>query len=753
MKRVGVRVALMFGAAAGALAAASPVAAAQGGAVADADREEIFVTARRKEENVQEVPLAVSVMNQEGLRSLVINDIQDLNKLASGLQIGACVGDKVSCFIIVRAQSGARASPYFAEVANFPAAYYDLKNIQVLKGPQGTLFGATLTGGAVLYEPRKPEENEFNGYVDVSLGNFNYRGIDAAIGGALIEDKVMLRVAGRLRKRDGYVTAFYADGRPPEDYDDVNKSEWRVSLIVRPFDGLENYTMYAGSHEKVNGAAQQLRYADPAYLRDTPNAVPSANPISAIKYEYYTGVQPPAGLSWAQILREGYARQNAAGPYAFFTNYPTRRGGSENGIVNQTRWDIADNLAVRNIFGLYWVADIDGRQNPDGLDAPLYEGAPIRKPGCTDYRDENCIATIHGWPNRTWSNETQLLGTLFDNVVDWQGGFYYTKSGARSWQHPEVGVRVFEADFTRIPSSGLARITRSEAVDYAVYAQANFSVTDRLRLTAGIRRSWSKGSAFDSVSQTAPFIYKGVPIFIQYDDPQILPGATVVRTDRALDKALTYTVSADYKLNDNTLVYLAHRKGYQRGGINSAVAINDPLRVFGPEHIQDIEFGVKSNWTLGGMLGTTNIAFYNNWYDDIQRTDYVAPNVLTRNAAAAVIRGVEFDAGVKFTEWFEVTGNLSWTDAHYTDWTETTRCTSQRWRTQCQPPVPLGTLIFIDHANGVVTINGQTFNTNPDRFRGVAKWKWSIQPQFNLDNWLGGEDVSIGANVYYQSGY
>ncbi|MGE0408022.1 MAG: TonB-dependent receptor [Amphiplicatus sp.] len=756
MKIVGTRIALMVSAAAGALAVASPGAAAQGeagSAARMADAERIVVTARRKEENLQDVPVAVSVVSQEGLKSLVVNDIQDWNKLASGLQVGACVGDKESCFPIIRAQSGDGATPYFAEVANFPSAYYDLQSVQVLKGPQGTLFGSTITGGAILFEPRKPQENELNGYVDVSLGNFDYRAIDAAIGGALIEDKLLMRVAGRLRKRDGYVTAFYADGRPPEDWDDVNEQEWRVSIVARPFEGFENYTVYAGGYRKVNGPAQQLRYADPQFLRSGRDTIPADDPETVIKYEYYTGAQPPAGMSWGEILRAGYARQNAAGPYAFFTNYPARQGHKRHGIVNQTRWDIADNLAIRNIYGLYWSQELDGRQNPDGLSEPLYEGAPIRKPGCTDYRDENCIAWIGGWPSRRWSNETQLLGTLFDNRVDWQGGFYYAKSESRDFQHAMTGVRVFEADFTRIPMSGLARVIRSKSVEYAVYGQANFSVTDRLRVTGGVRHSWDKGSAFDSVSQTAPFIYKGVPIFIQYDDPQLAAGAPIVETPRPLTTATTYTVSADYKLNDNTLVYAAHRTGYAPGGINNAVAINSPLRVYGPERIKDIEFGVKSNWTLGGVVGTTNIAIYRNWYDDIQRTDYVHPNVVTGNVAKAIIQGFEFDTAIEFTDWFELVGSLTYTDAYYQEWMQTQRCASEYWRPPCQG-VPGSTTFVIDHAEGVVYYQGMDpVVTNPDRFRGVAKWKWSIQPQVNLDRWLGGEDVSIGANVYYQSGY
>ncbi|WP_156467387.1 MULTISPECIES: TonB-dependent receptor [unclassified Phenylobacterium] len=780
MMPITTRAVWMLGAASCALVVATPalsqdkpdpkvVAALDTLPMRDSSIDEVVVTARRVEENVQQVPVAVSVVSQERLQDLVINNTQDLNKLASGLQVGACVGTRRGCSPIVRAQSGAAGTlSYFAEVPNFPRALFDLQNVQVLKGPQGTLFGETTTGGAILYTPRKPT-NEFSGYVDASLGNYDYRALDVAVGGAIIPDKVLFRVAGRLRQRDGFTTAIFSDGSPPEDYDDVNRLEWRASLVLRPFENFENYTIYSGSHEDSNGSGNQVRFVDERFISPAlRNVIPANNPTTAARYEFMTGRAPPPGLTWSQILRDGYNRQNAAGPYVMFTNLHAPFESKSHGIVNQTRWDVSDNLAIRNIFGIYWAKVRDGTDNGDAVDGPLYDGYAIRPRGATEVRSDD-VAYQGGWPGRTWSNEIQALGQLFDERVDWQAGFYYRSAKARDFNYVTTGLRNAYTVPSGTPStatycSGAApngvglpagtdctKITRTESENYAVYAQANLKLTDTLRITGGVRRNWDTDTVFDSATATNYVTFKGVRIPILYPDPQRLPGASVLTTVNPLSKAWTYTLSADWQVNDRTLVYLAHRTGYKGGGVNTTVTDPaDPRRLFGPERVKDIELGLKADWSLGGITGRTNIAAYHQWYDDVQRQDFVPPLVLRTNAAKATIKGFELDTTIRFNDWFSVTGNASLTDASYDKWTETQRCSSQFWRPQCTSSTQT---FVIDHAKGVITGLGPTpILFKPDSFRGVAKWKWSIQPEIDLKA-ATGEDITFGANIYYQGSY
>ncbi|MGE0409629.1 MAG: TonB-dependent receptor plug domain-containing protein, partial [Amphiplicatus sp.] len=486
--------------------------AAQDVAEADAAREEIIVTARRKEENLQEVPVAVTALNQDALDRLVVNTLDDLNKLAPGLQLGGCIG-RTNCGPNIRAQGSSVAAgttsvvSYFAEVPNFQTSFFDLESIQVLKGPQGTLFGETATGGAILYTPRKPT-NEFSAHLGAQLGNYDFKQFDAAIGGPIIDDKLMVRVAGRWRKRDGVTTAFFSDGSAPQHIDDVDEAQWRASIVWKPTDSIENYTIYAGSHYSRRGTSHILAYVDPRFMPvSRRNQIPASNAQLAAAYELYTGSPPPAGMSWTQIAQAALLRQNAAGPRTVFANYDLSTSGNFNGVVNQTRWDILDNLTFRNIFGLFWSKTPGSNttgSNYDGLDAPIFESRGVVLPGSTSPNTN--WGRLGGWPSRDWSEEAQLLGTLFDGRIDWQGGFYYRVTASRDYE-TATGNVVFAA-FSGDPApvsfcdeagvaSPCSRARRNEGKNYAVYGQATFAVTEEFNLTGGFRHTWDTTTAFE----------------------------------------------------------------------------------------------------------------------------------------------------------------------------------------------------------------------------------------------------------------
>jgi iron complex outermembrane receptor protein len=154
---------------------------------------------------------------------------------------------------------------YFADVPISGAGaglFYDLESVQVAAGPQGTLFGKNTTGGAVLFVPKKPV-NDFEGSVEFGMGNYNMKTATAVVNVPLVDDKVLLRVAGQFLDRDGFTIdrgPFFAG----KDYD--NRDYWalRVSLLLRPFDNLENTTIFNALHSEGNGDGFVLTAANPA---------------------------------------------------------------------------------------------------------------------------------------------------------------------------------------------------------------------------------------------------------------------------------------------------------------------------------------------------------------------------------------------------------------------------------------------------------------------------------------------------------
>jgi iron complex outermembrane receptor protein len=178
--------------------------------------EEIVVTARRREERLQTVPLAVTAFSQADIEKQHIQQVSDLAKQVPSLAIMTNSSDTLgshSFTISLRGLPGTVA--YFADVPlggpngeNYgfsTGLYYDLDNLEVINGPQGTLFGKNSIGGLISIEPKHPT-NDFEGYAKATFGNYGDREFEGAVNIPIVQDKVLLRIAGQSQQRDGYTT-------------------------------------------------------------------------------------------------------------------------------------------------------------------------------------------------------------------------------------------------------------------------------------------------------------------------------------------------------------------------------------------------------------------------------------------------------------------------------------------------------------------------------------------------------------------
>ncbi|MDB5425413.1 MAG: TonB-dependent receptor [Phenylobacterium sp.] len=744
-----------------ALVVATGVAAAMAGSSAQAeaakpapqaavDLGDVVVTARRVEENIQDVPLAVTALSQNKLDALVVDNTSDLNKLSPGLQINGCVSGSLTggsmCQINIRGFTSTRGTAfgsiavYFADAPGMFTSTYDLQNLQVLKGPQGTLFGDTTTGGALLYTPKKPSGAE-GGFVTGELGNHFYRELTGAYENHLLDDKVRFRVAGQYRKREGYATAHYSFGGT-EKVGDINQLYLRGSLVLKPFDRLENYTVALWQRDKSHGGVQAILYTDPRFFSAaTRNAIPSANPTTAAAYQFFTGVAPPPGLSWSQIAASALARQTAAGPDEVWSDMDQHVDRISAGIVNQTRFDISDHFYVRNIYQVRWIPQRSGGSaNYDGTDSPFLQISGFKNPGSTNAYDANFGKLDNGWKNRQWTDEVQFVGDLWDNRLQLQAGYFHRQDRAgeffgdfpyalQSGTTQQIiqfagiaGGNLAAATCTSPPVSAPApcfRLNRFSRKSDAYFAQGTFAITDSLKLTAGVRRSIIS----EGLTQTAAFM----PTLVSFTgsgggtavlpvpvvDPLQYANAPIVESKTPGYKSLTYSLTADWKVNDRTLVYVAHRKGFKPGGINATAALDDPLRVFKPESLKDLEVGLKTDWEIGGVTGRTNVSAYKVWYSNIQVTTRNGITIFPYmvNGGEADFHGVELETAITPTPWFTISGQVSWQHNRYTKYNEISLCSSQAWRQvaggTCDPAIiPATTQILIDHAKGVLTIAG-----------------------------------------------
>ncbi len=237
---------------------------------------EVIVTARRVEERLQDVPISISVFNQQQLNNLNVVNTQDLALYTPSLSVNNNFGNLNTAFALRGFVQDIGTQPavgvYFADVVSprgasnnipigdgaGPGQFFDLQNVQVLKGPQGTLFGRNTTGGAVLIVPQKPTSKE-EGYIEYSYGNYAMNRVQAVVNMPL-SDTVRFRIGIDRQSRQGYENNDSGVG--PARFGDVNYSAVRASLVVDITPDLENYTiaiLYGLRHQRRSSEAGRLQ--------------------------------------------------------------------------------------------------------------------------------------------------------------------------------------------------------------------------------------------------------------------------------------------------------------------------------------------------------------------------------------------------------------------------------------------------------------------------------------------------------------
>lgn len=739
-------------------------AAADASLSAGSEENTIIVTARRVEESLAEVPVSLTVASQEELESLAITGQESLDKLDPALIITTSGGSRQSFSPSIRAQTGTRSViTYFADVPFFEPQFFDLASIQVLKGPQGTLFGETATGGVLLFTPQRPG-NDFEGYFSAEAGNYNYLAMEGAVTIPVVPDVWSVRLAAQSRKRDGYTTLYY--GQPtvsPTDADNVDTLNLRLTSVLEPFDGLEITTVVVRNKSKLNGTGY-ITSGVYNYL-GAQALVPSSNPVLAARFSYFSGLEPPAGLSYYDLTVAGYERQQELGARTTFASNAQNTDLRFFGVSNVVKWDITDNLTFKNITG--YARNSYGSNsglNPDASEYPLADNIGNRGGVCVQgVSPDGCRQK----GPVTITNEAQLQANLLDDRLAVQGGFYYRSAQDAPWNGPSQFVVVGNStaspaascDAFGLPGTPCLTLTRSTSKSYALYGQTTLEIVDGVHLTGGLRRTWDRPVITESTAgPVATDTFQGTTINLSPFGVDPLPGATVVTNKTPANSGTSYTLTADWSITPDVLVWASHRKGYRGGGINR-VPVDDPNYAYGPETVKDIELGLRGSGEIGGMPFTASLVGFNSDYSDIQRGTFGLVDgaylSFTQNVAEATIKGLEFSASAQPSEWFELGGSLSLLDAKFDDWLETTTCAREPFRAGCDGVAsPALVPVLIDHAEGTVTANGVTETFKPDVFAQAPKVRWRITPVVHL-GFLGStlSGASLTANITYSGSY
>jgi iron complex outermembrane receptor protein len=617
-------------------AQAPPASGASAASAGDEDLSEIIVTARRTEERAQDVPISMTIFTQQQLSDRNIVTAADLAQATPSVAVDNEFGNDVTSFAIrgfvqqlnttpsvavyfadaVVPRGGAVGEPAGSGVA--PGSFFDLQNVQVLKGPQGTLFGRNTDGGAVLLVPKKPT-SDFEGYVEGAYGNFATGEVQGVLNVPL-SDSVRVRLGINHETRNGYLNNISGVG--PSDFNNLDYTAARLSVVVDITPDLENYTVASYNLSVNNGPEPQLF---------------ACNPQQAL-----AAILCPSLLTQVKAGGDFAVVNDLPGAESYLKQYQ---------VINTTTWHASDNVTVKNVanYGLLVTK----------LDSSLfgaYLGGLFGSPFLTATSDPTAQGA-QTTDQYTFSDELQLSGNLnlLDHKLTWQGGGYIERSGPQGdLTGTRSGAFLVCPDISHFLCSGPGLVDINTSTihynDLAVFGQATYAILDQLKVTAGLRYTSDNTTA--TIHQTNFGGYPTFPppgtfttTFCQVTLPGLTPATGCTQLFDVNSHAPTYLLGVDYNPMQDVLVYAKYARGYRQGSV--APFALQGFQVYAPEFVNSFELGEKTTFS-GPIPGTFDVSGHYNAFSDQQLqaafTGGGIPSAGIANAGKSRIWGIEVES-------------------------------------------------------------------------------------------------------------
>jgi len=599
--------------------AGAPAAQAQN-ANSGAELDEVVVTARRTRENLLSVPVAVTALGAETLQRRGIVSPSDIARSVPSLQAGTSNTARNTIIFTLRGQgeifggSEPAVATYIGEVPmdiSSPGLIFDLSDVQVIKGPQGTLFGRNTTGGAILLTPQRPA-SDFSGYAIVGAGNYDLRRFTGAVNVPVIEDRLLLRLAADANHRDGFTRELITG----EKLDERNYWALRASSIVHLTEDIENYTIVSYVKSDTGGSGSVLI-----------DALPGGQAARTLPTLF-------------TVLAEQRARGVRATKHSVLNEYDK----SETFLaINTTEAKLSERLSAKAIVGYRTYKQVSPRDT-DGseliivdADSPYYTSGTAMKPSQKQLTGE---LQLRG----SWDPVDLIVGVFADRRRPWPDG---TQDAQQLLGSPVTSIT----------------IARRKYDSRAAFAHASVSlerIVEGLKVSGGVRRTKDTREIFSSNYRTVPFTC---------NLPDALAGC--VRTDKSNFSATTWDIGLEYQITPDLFAYATTRKGYKSGGFNTTSPLTTN-RIFEPEFAKDVELGAKYRVNTAFVRGRLEAAVYRTRFTNIQVSNTVFdPGInrsftVVRNAAAGTIKGLELEAALTFGGRAELNGFYARTKARYT---------------------------------------------------------------------------------------
>ncbi len=584
-------------------------------APAIAELEEVVVTATRRAQSLQEIPSAVSSFSGDMLDKMKIDDVGDLAGQLPNLSSIQPYGEGGSPFFVLR---GVTTSDYTYTQSSPIAMYvddavralptleighmYDIERIEVLRGPQGSLYGKNATGGAVNVITRKPDFDR-EGYITLGYGNYDRIEARAAFQSALVDDVLAMRIALNYVQDDGTI-----ENQLPGLADDlgIDLLSGRLSLLFKPSDNFDAL----------------LR----VYTHDNDTTPYSA--FSEVTIPGLTGGTTRAGL--------GFHESRSQSTSKFWKH--------ENTGFNLTlNWQINDDYTLVSVTS-YDDAELEYAADDDGLELALDESELFAKNIKQTVQELRLVSELEGPLN--WIAGFQYISDELDNSTiiwtldDEALGFVDTLSAVLGT--PPTGGRGFH----------FGNFLHQERDSWAAYVRAEYSITPNVTLRGGYRYSddeveVSDYDAFFGETTAGGERVLSFPVFLDASQSESYTNSSI-------------ELGVDWQVSEDVLAYFSFSQGYRSGAINGQ-AFSDAaaeITAAAPEEVDSYEMGIKSQLLEGSL--TLNAAAFHYIYENQQFLIAEDGGFLfpLRNAPESTITGFEAEAQLQASDTVYLTAGI-----------------------------------------------------------------------------------------------
>jgi iron complex outermembrane receptor protein len=622
--------------------------------------EEIMVTARKREESLQDAPIAITAFSSAGIEARGITNISEIESFTPNLTFrntAAIAATSSAASIYIRGigqQDWALATDpgvgmyvdgvYVARSIGAVLDMLEVERVEVLKGPQGTLFGRNTIGGAISITTKKPDFDEMYGSGEIVVGRFNRTDFRATFN-LPVSDTLAFNFAGSRKKRDGYVKNLVPGG---PDLGDEDSWAGRASMRWMASDNFEVYLAVDGSRERTNPAGNVLIGVDENAIfpliangleLDPDNPVnrygQNPSPVCLDQSDPSRLSDPTCfNAQWIVGPYRTYSTHTSANPFVGtlipggFTVSPDT-GINSFGVSLDLKWDINENVSIRSITAY---REVSGFWSRDSDHTPL-----------------TVLQTANYYEQDQFSQELQVQGTALDGSLKWLIGGYYFEEQGQHWDVIELAGSVFD-------SGGLV-----DNDNKAIFGQFTYDVTDNFHVTLGGRYTDEK-KRFNPKSRVAQDNGLGIPAGVL-----VLPDAWASLST----EEFTPYVNAAFDITEDAMVYASFSRGFKSGTFTQRVFPPRPdIPSADPEKVDAYEIGFKTNW-YDRRIRLNGAAFWTDYKDMQVNVSEAVPGgteigIITRNAAKARIKGFELELLALPVDNLVIEGGIGYLDAKYT---------------------------------------------------------------------------------------